>query len=249
MLKGALNLAWEHEKIADDRAWRRVPNFKGVCLARIDFLTSDECRNLIMACNPVFRPIIMALLYTGCRIAELLDLRAEDVSRVRMAVHIKKSKFYCSRHISLPEEGYRLFKSLSFGKDRQTILFLRPNGDAWTKHFLYKELKCALGRANLSNGLVFHTLRHTYASLRLQEGVSPVAVARQLGHRDVRTVLQIYAHCTDDFIDEEFRKRFTPIIEGDPVLSALIEEDGEALSVVKTKRKPVQAALSRRIAR
>lgn len=249
ILKGALNLAWEQGKIADDRPWRRVPNFKAVRRARIDFLTRDECRDLIVACNPVFRPIVMALLYTGCRISELMDLQAEDVSRVRMAVHIKKSKFYSSRHISLPEEGYSFFKSLSFGKDRQTLLFLRPSGEPWTRHFLCKELKWALARADLSNGLVFHTLRHTYASLRLQEGVSPVAVARQMGHRDVRTVLQIYAHCTDDFIDEEIRKRFTPIIEGDPVLTSLFESDGGAVAMLDDSAKQAQAASPWRTAR
>jgi integrase len=73
--------------------------------------------------------------------------------------------------------------------------------------------KRALQEVGLPDRYVFHTMRHTYASLRLQEGISPIAVARQLGHRHVRTVMQTYAHCTDDVLDQEIREKFiAPIL-------------------------------------
>lgn len=248
ILKGALNLAWEQDKIEDDRAWRRVPSFKGTRRTRVDILTRSECRDLITACDPGIRTIVLGLLYTGCRLQELLNMRAEDVSRVRKAVFVNQAKHYKSRHIALPKEGYRFFKLLSFRKERKSLLFLRPGGLPWSRYLLDKGRRRAFARANLPTGLVYHTLRHTYASLRLQEGVSPVAVARQMGHKDVRTVMEYYAHCTDDFIDREIRKRFISFIDSDHTLYELIESDREAETIADVERRNIQAASSQRTA-
>ncbi len=42
--------------------------------------------------------------------------------------------------------------------------------------------------------MIFHDLRHTYASLLIAANVQPMVVAEQLGHTDARLVLQRYGH-------------------------------------------------------
>ena len=42
--------------------------------------------------------------------------------------------------------------------------------------------------------MIFHDLRHTYASLLIAANVQPMVVAEQLGHSDARLVLQRYGH-------------------------------------------------------
>jgi integrase len=39
-----------------------------------------------------------------------------------------------------------------------------------------------------------HSLRHSAAALMIDQGANPVAVQRRLGHRDIRTTLQLYGH-------------------------------------------------------
>jgi len=51
----------------------------------------------------------------------------------------------------------------------------------------------AVRRAEL-DGLTFHDLRHTCASLLISTGANPLEVAAQLGHRDARLVFQRYGH-------------------------------------------------------
>jgi hypothetical protein len=64
----------------------------------------------------------------------------------------------------------------------------------WRKdNFMARVFRPAVRRAEL-DGLTFHDLRHTYASLMVAAGASPHVIAEQLGHRDARLVLQRYGH-------------------------------------------------------
>jgi Phage integrase family len=60
-------------------------------------------------------------------------------------------------------------------------------------NFLTRIFRPAIKRAGL-DGLTFHDLRHTYASLLIAAGVGPMVVAQQMGHADARLVLQRYGH-------------------------------------------------------
>jgi integrase len=44
------------------------------------------------------------------------------------------------------------------------------------------------------DGVTFHDLRHTCASLMIAARANPLEVAAQLGHKDARLVLQRYGH-------------------------------------------------------
>ena len=66
--------------------------------------------------------------------------------------------------------------------------------------------KPAISRVNqdseteiVPSNLIFHALRHTYASLSIHAGITPLALSRRMGHSKVTTTLSIYAHLfTDD---------------------------------------------------
>ena len=56
--------------------------------------------------------------------------------------------------------------------------------------------------AKLPPQLVWHALRHTYASLCIAAGRPPLEVARFMGHAKVTTTLAVYAHLySDDHTD------------------------------------------------
>lgn len=52
--------------------------------------------------------------------------------------------------------------------------------------------------ASLPPALKFHALRHTYASLCVAAGISPLEIARFMGHSKVTTTLTVYAHLFED---------------------------------------------------
>ncbi len=45
-------------------------------------------------------------------------------------------------------------------------------------------------------GFHFHTLRHTYTTNLLSNGAQPKDVQELLGHLDVSTTMNVYAHAT-----------------------------------------------------
>lgn len=208
ILRAALLLAWEAGKIVDDRGWRRPYRFKDGVRPRTDILTRQQFESLLAVADPEIKTLLIGLFYTGCRITELLSIQAGDLLANRLAVYIRAVKKVEAHYIALPRTGYDYFLSLAKERGSTDLIFTRADGSSWTRYAMQSRFRAALEKAGLPDRYVFHTMRHTYASLRLQEGISPIAVARQLGHRHVRTVMQTYAHCTDDVLDQEIREKF-----------------------------------------
>ncbi len=148
-------------------------------------------------------------------------MRAGYLHSTRKALYVHPLKNYRGRTIALPDEGYDFFGSLAFGRGEDAPLLVRDDGAAWNSTYVAKRFRRLCRKLRYSDSIVFHSLRHTYASLLLQAGASPIVVARQLGHVTMATVIKTYAHVTDDFIDIEFRIRFKPGFFSPPDLFSL----------------------------
>jgi integrase len=114
-----------------------------------------------------------------------------------------KSQDTSIRHIFLTEEGTAFFSGLVAGRAGSELVFIRhgvergsrkdlKNADGWLKDDFKTPMRRACKDAQIEP-LVFHELRHTYASSLIAVGV-PLMVAHQLGHADTRMVEQHYGH-------------------------------------------------------
>lgn len=88
----------------------------------------------------------------------------------------------------------------------ETLVFTGQRGTPLrNQNFRRTYFDPAAASAGLPAGITPHGLRHTCASLLVDQGADPVAVQRHLGHRDVTTTLRIYrhlfAHRTDQVVD------------------------------------------------
>ena len=206
----SLNMAFGDGHIASNAAWRHVKVFKSVKRKRVDILTWHQAKRMVEIADPEFRRLILAALYTGCRLSELFQMKVGDLEKSRAAVYVAPLKTYRGRTIALPDEGYQFFKALAEGRNNDEPLIPRKGGWRWTPWYSGKHFKPLCKAVGASDKFVFHSLRHTYASLLLLAGTPPIVVARQLGHLNIETTLRTYAHVADDFFDHEFRTRFKP---------------------------------------
>jgi integrase len=204
VLKAALNHAWREGQALSDDAWRRVMPFREADAARLRYLNRDECRRLIDAAAEPLRAIVRGALLTGARYGELAAMRVADFEHDSGTLLVRQSKAGNVRHIELTAEGLGFFRALAEERTETEFLFHRA-GKPWGKSNQHRSLLEACGIAGISPAASFHTLRHTYASLMVMDGVPLMVVARNLGHADTRMVEKHYGHLTTSYVREAIR--------------------------------------------
>jgi integrase len=202
-VRAALNHAFAEGKIESDFAWRKLKSpFRNVDTARVRYLTIAECKRLINACDPLFRPLVEAGLQSGCRYGELCRLQVGDFNPDAGALAIQQSKSGKARHVILSDEGRAFFTQLTSGRSGAEPMF----GKQWRKSQQIRPMAKAVERAKIKPRISFHGLRHSWASHAAMTGMPLMVVARNLGHADTRMVEKFYGHLASDFVTEAVRK-------------------------------------------
>ena len=167
------------------------------------FLTWAEVEHLASLCGE--GPLVVVAALTGLRQGELFALRADQVDLSERFLRVEsgsyagalaRTKSGRKRVVRLTEvAASALADQFERRADNELdLVFPSPTGRVWRKdNFMARVFRPAVRRAGL-DGLTFHDLRHTYASLTVAAGVTPMVIAEQLGHRDARLVLERYGH-------------------------------------------------------
>jgi integrase len=206
ILRAALNFAWREGFVPSDAAWRKVRPFKGVDGARLRYLSVDECRRLVNACEPDFRALVVAALQTGARYSEIARLQVPDFNPDSGTLHIRRSKSGKERQIVLTAEGVAFFRRRCVGLAGSALMFTRRNGEPWGRANQGDPMREACARAKIQPRIGFHGLRHSWASLAVMAGMPLMIVARNLGHRDTRMCEKHYAHLSQSYEADAVRK-------------------------------------------
>lgn len=207
MLKAALNRAYQAERIASDHAWRRVKPFPNVEEPLIRYLTAEEARRLVNACQGEFRRLVQAAILTGCRYSELTRLTCGNFNPDSGTLTVRLSKGRM-RHVVLTDDGQTCFALWTAGKRSDQAVFLRSDGRLWSKNQQIRPLELASEVASISPPVGFHVLRHTHGSHLAMQGVPFGVIARQLGHSDTRMTEKHYAHLAPSYVAETIRAKF-----------------------------------------
>ncbi len=171
--------------------------------------------------NIKYRTLILLTLDSGCRRSEICALRWNDIDFENHTIRINKSlkvihgvldekttKTQSSkREIEISDYVIELLKEYkewqqSYIKTRgnkwhgQDRVFTSKDGDYMHPSTCGHTLKKIIDKYGLDY-LCFHGLRHTNASLLINSGVNPKAVAQRLGHSTIDTTMDIYSHVFD----------------------------------------------------
>jgi site-specific recombinase XerD len=142
------------------------------------------------------RAIIAIFLFCGLRRAELVGLDLDDVDLRARWVRVRRGKGGKGRSVPLVEEaGEAVADWLEFrpAVDHEA-LFVGIHGERLKVGGVAKVFNKAAAKADVDReGVSLHTLRHTFASLLLQEGCDLVSIQELLGHADLAST-SIYLH-------------------------------------------------------
>jgi prepilin-type processing-associated H-X9-DG protein len=206
-LRSILNMAFHDGHVASDTEWRRLKPLPGAVSARQRYLTVEEANRLLDACTyegQDFRDLCEAAFLTACRYSELTNIRGQDVDTQNGLLHLPRTKAGRPRDVILTAEAVTLFKRLVV--DRNAKVF-----PGWGPSSQLRPMVRACERANISD-FTFHGWRHSWASLAVMNGMPLHIVARALGHRDTKMVIQHYAHLSPSFVADSVRQ-FAPRLQ------------------------------------
>jgi integrase len=206
VLKAALNHAFDEGRVPNNSAWgRRVKKFRGVSSTRPRYMTIDECKRFLDACDDTFRPLARAAHETGMRYSELARHVVSDFNKDSGTVFVRKSKAARQRHVVLTKEGTQFFSDATVGRALNELIFTKADGGAWGHGNQGWYVAQANDDAGISPPITFHMLRHTWASLSVMRSVPLVVVAKNLGHVDTRMVERVYGHLAPSFVADAIR--------------------------------------------
>ena len=152
-------------------------------------------------------------LATGLRRGELLGLKWEDLDLERGDLRVKRQIARINGEVAeAPLKTKNAYRTLPLAKDTEDShkqqkkkagsspwVFPSPTGGPMSPdsvlHMLHRMLHRVLKRAGLPR-VRFHDLRHTFATLALQNGVDVKTVSGMLGHYSAGFTLDTYAHVT-----------------------------------------------------
>jgi len=166
-------------------------------------LCAQDADRMSNACDALEEKLLIwTLLDTGLRIGELCSLTPKNMMWQEKALKVsgkggiygkmsKKRIVPLSRRLQALLEPYFAINDKWFAKPRKC-------------QYMVKEVA---NKARIASPVTPHVLRHTFATLALQKGISLAAVSRILGHDSLETT-SIYLNLTARHIGEEFYNKW-----------------------------------------
>jgi integrase/recombinase XerD len=166
-------------------------------------LRNEEADQLCQACEtPQEKLIIWTLLDTGLRVSELCNLTSEHILWQQKSLRISGK--------GGPHGKKSKKRVVPMSKRVQTLLehyFAIHNQWPVGARQVQKLVKQVANRARIAQDITPHILRHTFATLALQKGISVAAVQKILGH-DRLTTTAIYLNLTDAHVVDEYSSKW-----------------------------------------
>lgn len=171
-------------------------------------LTVEELERLRIACkDDRDRALVEFLFATGCRVSEVVNCNIEDLSfssnTLRVIGKGDKERIVCF------SDKTKLYikKYLKSRQDNNPALFIgiREPYNRLSKRAIELIIHKIAERAGFNKSVFPHLLRHTMATLGLQNGANIITIQHLLGHTDPSTT-QIYAENSIENVQHEYKQ-------------------------------------------
>ncbi|WP_333813523.1 site-specific integrase [Muricomes intestini] len=183
------------------------------------FLESDELKSLLAVMDSEhWKLITQFLVFSGLRFGEAAALNLKrDIDLENNLIHVNETydpinkvtttpKTRTSvRDVYMQEELKEVCKKIKLYMLQQRLaygytdsgLFLSTIEGKHVSYYAYNKYLRENAQKTLGRGITAHTLRHTHASLLMEQGVSIDTISRRLGHENSQITREIYLHVTE----------------------------------------------------
>lgn len=157
-------------------------------------LSRAEIEQLLQTISNHKHRLILALSYgSGLRVSEVLRIRVCDIHFHELLLYVRESKGKKDRFTVLPEKILRELRSFASGKSPHDLLFPSERGGILSTRTVQFVFHKALKVAHIEKPATFHSLRHSFATHLIENGVNLRYVQELLGHKSIR-ITERYTH-------------------------------------------------------
>lgn len=165
-------------------------------------LSRDEIRRLLKIPVLLKHKILLAMLYgCGLRCFEVRNIKLSDIDFDRLTLHVRQGKGKKDRYVPLCNMLVRGLRKYIEAEMPTTWLFNgKPNGQAggdfdsrYSQRGVQWAVQQAAKAADIHKDVSVHTLRHTYATHLLEDGLDIMSIKDLLGHECIDTTM-VYLH-------------------------------------------------------
>ncbi|WP_220254494.1 tyrosine-type recombinase/integrase [Vreelandella rituensis] len=186
-----------------------------------EILTTKKVKQLSGACKSLRDKLLVLMLYeTGMRIGECLGLRHEDIKSWDKTIHIvprgdnanaARAKSNERRVVDISSDLIKLYTDYvvnEFDDIDSDYVFINIWGADVGKPLAYSTVYTKFKRLSKKLDIPFtpHIFRHTHATELLRSGWDASYVQKRLGHKDIQTTINTYAHLNEKDLKEAFSK-------------------------------------------
>lgn len=184
---------WNNMRIPRMRCRRNLPAY----------LTKEEVKLIIDNATYLKHKAVLSTIYSaGLRVSEVINLRLSDIMSKEMKIRVRAGKGSKERYTLLSQKNLELLRQYwtKFGHknyDSEEFLFIsRRTGEALTARGVECAMLTAVNKAGITKKATPHTLRHSFATHLMNDGVELVVIQALLGHSNLKTT-SIYLHVKD----------------------------------------------------
>jgi len=160
-------------------------------------LSRGEIMRMVEECPNLKHRLLLSLAYgAGLRVSEVVRLRVRDMDLEGLTIHIKQAKGKKDRLTVFPQKLLMEMKDYVKDKKADGYVFASERGGCLTEVTAQKVFYQCLRRVGISKPATFHSLRHSFATHLLENGVDIRYVQELLGHQNIRTTMG-YTHVTN----------------------------------------------------
>ena len=167
------------------------------------YLTKDEVKRILEFTSYLKHKAILSTIYSsGLRVSEAINLRISDIMSDEMKIRIRSGKRNKERYTLLSNKNLDLLRVYwkKFGYKNyssEDYLFIsRQTKKPLTNRAIEAAMDKALKKSGITKKATVHTLRHSFATHLLNDGVDIVTIQALLGHSNIKTT-SIYLHVRD----------------------------------------------------
>jgi site-specific recombinase XerD len=158
-------------------------------------LNRQELKELFRAPKLLKQRIVLTLIYSaGLRGQEVINMKISDVDFERATIHIRQSKYKKDRIVPLsPTMAIGLKKYLKAENPHIWLFNGKQPDSKYSVRGLSWVMRENLKKTSITKDVNLHSLRHSYATHLLEEGLNIVTLKELLGHAEITTTM-IYLH-------------------------------------------------------